>query len=88
MRPAPGIKPPDNNSTRLDWIRWAMRKGDWWTFEGLQQYLPMHCQETTISARIRDLRREGFVIESRRLRGGLHQYRMVIQSPADQGSLF
>ncbi len=53
----------------------AIADGDWVTLG----YLAAICgdPEASCSARLRDLRREGKIIERRYVRRGLHEYRLV-----------
>ena len=85
------------DATRLksqqDYVRYAMRKGDWFTFGSMAAYLrPFFglVSEGGVAARIRQLRTEGFKVESRKVkRGGkLNEYRMIPKSDGPQRRLF
>jgi len=65
-------------SGQLGRVFHLMKAGDWWTLETLAQ----HCGGTaaSISARIRDLRKERFgthTVERRRRTEGTHEYRIL-----------
>ncbi len=61
----------------LDQIKKIMEKGKWITIPALQKRLTDYAMETTISARIRDLRKLGHKVERRSKVGRLYEYRMV-----------
>lgn len=75
----------DRLSTQLECVGEQMRIGEWWTLQQLQGALEVNginATEASISARIRDLRKEKFgahIIDRRRVIGarGLFEYRMV-----------
>ena len=53
----------------------AMSDGQWWTLRGLAAYT--RGSEASVSARLRDLRKRGHVIEKRYVHRGLWLYRMT-----------
>jgi hypothetical protein len=61
-------------------VRKLMSKGFWYTLQEIS--LITEAPEASVSARLRDLKREGkesgeFTIERRYVRRGLHEYRLV-----------
>lgn len=63
--------------TQLARVRACLADGQWWTLSALRGVCGG--SDAGVSARVRDLRKErfgGFVIERRRLRNGVQQYRM------------
>jgi hypothetical protein len=62
-------------SNQLDKVRHWMKGGSWWTLEGL--HVATGAPQASVSARIRDLRREGLTIERRYVERGLWEYRVA-----------
>jgi hypothetical protein len=67
---------------QLDRVRTLMvnHANKWWTLQAIS--ICTHAPEASVSARLRDLKREGrasgeFDIEKRYVRRGLHEYRLV-----------
>jgi len=67
----------------LELVLEALRNRDWWTLRGLTEYVERRSErrasETSVSARLRDLRKRkfgGYVIERKNEGGGLFQYRL------------
>jgi hypothetical protein len=77
-------------TTQLERVRGLMlHNGDWWTLPMLQQAIRLtwgvRASEASISARIRDLRKDkfgGHVVLHRRRGDGLWEYRLVSQEVA------
>lgn len=70
-------------SSQLDFVLKAMTSREWWTLDELQDYverrLGRRVTQTSVSARLRDLRKKrfgGHVIERRNNGGGLFRYRL------------
>jgi|WetSurMetagenome_2_1015567.scaffolds.fasta_scaffold306846_3 hypothetical protein len=77
----------DRLQTQLRRVREIMLDGRWWTLAELESHLGY--PQASVSARIRDLRKEkfgGFEVARRRITGGLFEYRVVL--PRGQMSLF
>ncbi len=79
--------------SQQDYVRYAMREGDWFTFGQMASYLrPFFglVSEGGVAARIRDLRKEGFIVEGRKVKPGgkLNEYRMIPKSNGPQRRLF
>lgn len=76
-------------TTQLDRVRGLMWSGGWWTIPALQNAIRLtwgvRASEASISARIRDLRKNkfgGYVIERDRVDGGTFRYRLLRQEVA------
>jgi hypothetical protein len=70
-------------TTLQDRVRGLMADGQWWSLQMLQHALRLtyghRYSETSISARVRDLRKHkhgGRIVEAKRVTGGLWHYRM------------
>lgn len=61
-------------SRQLDRVRDLMSDGKWRTLSCIA--LLCHGSEPSVSARLRDLRREGFTVSRERITGGLWKYRV------------
>lgn len=65
----------------LPQIRQILADGRWYTLYEVADRLDQHYSATTVSAKIRQLRSEGFVIECRRRKGmppGVMEYSAVV----------
>lgn len=78
-------------TTQLDAVQELMKDGRWYTLESLRNQVrsvtQKHATESSISARIRDLRKPefgGYEMQHRHVSNGLWEYRMVV----DQMELF
>lgn len=54
----------------------CVRSGGWWTLRALAD--ATESPEASVSARLRDLRRLGVVVERERVTAGLWRYRVVV----------
>ena len=63
-------------TSQLERVRSVVSDGRWHTIPELTR-LAAPGSESAISARLRDLRREGYTVERERVSGGLFRYRVV-----------
>jgi hypothetical protein len=71
-------------SRQLRGVYEAVRVPGWYTLRQLSEIA--HASEASVSARLRDLRKDkfgGFTIERRRVSGGLFEYRLVSHMASD-----
>ena len=67
----------------------CLRNGSWYTLRNLS--LSTGGSEASVSARLRDLRKDkfgGWLIDRRRVDGGLYEYRLRAPDPSGQTELF
>ena len=76
-------------ASQLDAVRDAMLNGQWWSYKQLREHLQRHHQikatDTSLSARIRDLRKirfGGYSVQSRRKTHREWEYRIDLQVSA------
>ena len=76
-------------ASQLDAVRNAMMNGQWWTYKQLREHLQRHHQinatDTSLSARIRDLRKirfGGYKVQSRHKTRREWEYRIDLQASA------
>jgi hypothetical protein len=65
---------PKREGEQLRQVRILMQDGNWRTLAGIKSALPQPYLETSISARLRDLRKIGFEVDRRKVGPGLFEY--------------
>lgn len=76
-------------ATLFERVKSVMQDGRWRTLDELRA--TCGGSEASISARLRDLRKTRFgshTINRRRVAGGLYEYRLILNQPHSQQSLF
>lgn len=78
---------PERDQKRLtrqyDRVVWAVTRfnkeheGEWFTLEWLSSVA--EAPQASVSARLRDMRKHGWLVENRATRSGLHLYRVTMQ---------
>jgi len=74
-------------SSQLERVWHVIRDGNWYTLDELARKIGGNSTTQSVSARLRDLRKERFGsynIERRRVEGGLWEYRMVLEDRGHQ----
>jgi hypothetical protein len=68
--------PPEVKLTQYQMVERVMRTGFWWSLPGIRAALHGRAMEAAISARLREMRAKGWLVERRATaKRGLYEYR-------------